>query len=112
MSGGPVPMEVGEVEEKWGQEDWYCELQADFVQAVGPDTQCRRCGGWGRRQRECLRRPGKATAIGRDSEARACGTPAPPEDKAMRLRVGRPTRWGHTWHECPKYSSAMAVEKQ
>lgn len=61
-------MQLGEIQQKWGQEDWgACEWQAEIVQAVGPDAQCHRFGGWGHTQRERPTRSGKAKGKGKDS---------------------------------------------
>ena len=50
MMNGPVPMEVGEVQ-------WWEEYNDDCedveVQAIGPNTQCHRCSGWGHMARDC-----------------------------------------------------------
>lgn len=55
MSGGPVPMDVGEIDQEWAYEGWDGdEWRNEVVQVVGPDAQCHRCGGWGHMQRECL----------------------------------------------------------
>ena len=50
MMNGPVPMEVDEVQ-------WWEEYNDDWedveVQAIGPNTQCHRCSGWGHMARDC-----------------------------------------------------------
>ena len=59
MLSGPTPMEIGQVEEIWGwdeQEDW----ENSEVQAVGANTQCYRCHGWGHLGRECPTNSGKS----------------------------------------------------
>ena len=66
MMSGPTPMDVGEVQgESWDENggDW----EDTEIQAVGPNTQCHRCGGWGHMARECATYPGKAKGKGKDS---------------------------------------------
>ena len=65
MLSGPTPMEIGQVENYgWDeQEDWE-NLE---VQAVGANTQCYRCQGWGHLGRECpTNTNGKAKGKGKD----------------------------------------------
>jgi hypothetical protein len=66
MLSGPTPMEIGQVEDYWWdeQEDW----ENSDVQAVGANTQCYRCQGWGHLGRECpsFGDKGKAKGKGKD----------------------------------------------
>ena len=65
MLSGPTQMEIGQVEENWGwdeQEDW----ENSEVQAVGANTQCYRCHGWGHLGRECPTNSGKSKGKGKE----------------------------------------------
>ncbi len=65
MLSGPTPMEIGQVENYgWDeQEDWE-NLE---VQAVGANTQCYRCQGWGHLGRECpMNAYGKSKGKGKE----------------------------------------------
>ena len=50
--GGPVPMDVDEVEEVEDEEDWWSGVAA----AVYPTTKCYNCQGYGHMARECPRK--------------------------------------------------------
>jgi hypothetical protein len=64
MLSGPTPMEIGQVEDYWWdeQEDW----ENAEVQAVGANTQCYRCQGWGHLGRECPSNNGKSKGKGKE----------------------------------------------
>ena len=65
MLQGPAPMDVGEVlTGQWEEEPH--EWEESYVQAVGANTQCHRCGGWGHIARDCPSSPGKAKGKGKD----------------------------------------------
>ena len=61
MTGGPTPMDIGEVED-WGE----AEHDDGDVMAVGAWTKCHRCEGWGHMQRECPTQS-KGKGKGKDS---------------------------------------------
>jgi hypothetical protein len=66
MMDGPIPMDIGEVDMGgWSEEGR--EWDEAQVQAIGPNAQCYRCGGWGHMSRECPTAPGKAKGKGKDN---------------------------------------------
>ena len=72
MMSGPAPMDVGEVySSSWTQDQNFAEEEWDEaeVQAVGPSTQCHRCGGWGHLARDCATSQGKSKG-GKDTFGR------------------------------------------
>jgi hypothetical protein len=69
MLSGPTPMEIGQVEDNWGWDEQYLNME-DWenaeVQAVGANTQCYRCHGWGHLGRECPTNSGKSKGKGKE----------------------------------------------
>ena len=61
-ASGPSPMDVGSVAAaaaEWPEEPWYEEN----VDAVGVNTQCYNCGGWGHLSRDCSSTKGKGKGV-------------------------------------------------
>ncbi len=64
MAEGPVPMEIGNVENEEEEQD---------VAAVGRNMQCHTCSGWGHTSRECPSKGGKSGGKGGKGSPRGGG---------------------------------------
>ena len=58
VSGGPTPMDVGEIAGKGGEGDRWQTGDDWEVDAVWPTSQCHRCGGYGHFARDCATEKG------------------------------------------------------
>ena len=70
-----APIDIGEVySSSWTQIQHFAEEEWDQaeVQAVGPSTQCHRCGGWGHLARDSATGPGKSKEKGKDTFGGNC----------------------------------------
>ena len=123
MMNGPVPMDIGEVSWDKSWDETYAEWEEAEVQAVGPNTQCHRCGGWGHMARECATEAkgkgkgndskGKGKGKGNDSKGKGKGKG---DDGKGKGKGYQGTCWtcgkvGHKSHEC-RSRSAYSVEEE